>query len=1307
LNSRSLITCLCVILLIAIACIPLLNTTAEESMTTFDGFTDNTITFMNGGNKDTSTQISIEKKSQIYNASLEITGKDDGNNNWPSNLSVDIGNDGDSQWRFQGPGYGRMGNQTLFNDTNSEQFAFFNQNNTSTETKPFLIPKNATVTSAKLEVSAGGSYQGKFGCRDLSAPTATRTYSRFTGRCVGSDGKFYVRNTYSTSTINVYKDLATFMSSGSTLTTFTVAGLSNYCQMMFLNNHIYFSGSSVVKYSLATSSVVTTTLPGGTTSWNWGGGGQCGLATDGVYIYVLSGTSLKIYDLNENLQRSVTLPQSQSSFNTCFAIGRYFYTVDYTGFTATATACKIEYKVDGDTGTVNTYSDCLLDSPTLYVYLTCASYDYFGNNLLVTNGNPSNYADTSFVIANAGLNVGGSGGLENLTLDVGSDGGTPEWKNNGNLNTSKWSPDLATGINTYLATAPVDFTDTWGNDMVTVPVNFTSDTKGSLWVGNVSITYTYTAKVQFAAELQSLIPATGEGNVTILFGVDSKSAGRCTLSNLLIDFEPPNKAPVLNAIPSVFTIDEGVTDNEFLDLSVFYSDDRDNPEDMTYELDWQTHLTYLSCGIWNSTYLSVDCSVDPDWNGQFTARVKATDSGGKATLSNDFNITVLPVNDEPTADEAIADIFLDEDGVNNNTIILNRTETTYFTDIEDDMLSFDVELDPDGDLGVIPVTAQIIEKTSNDDAVEVIATDNWNGMVKLRIFADDDPMFEHTSNPYWDINVTVNPVNDPPVWDKIDDIHMDEDTSLEDAIKLPDLITDVDNDVGEIIFSIFSYTNKSRITIDLDDTSCLDILPQADWDGQSQVLLQANDGSAKVTTNFKVFIDGINDKPLVTISSVKEGDTIDDIVSVSGLASDKENDLQKVEVRVGTGDWEEAIGTSSWKYDLETINITNGAITIEARSYDGELYSDIFLINVTVENIIEGNDAPVLEITSQENGTKVKDSVSVSGTCSDADGDMITLIDYSFTGTDTWLNTTTTDDYATFDLTMDLSTFEPGEFEITVRAFDGKEFGYAYLTLEVIEGELPPPDDDVVDDDVVDDDVVDDDDIDDKTSVMDYWWLFLIIGLALLILIIIIVVIIIVARKKKDDDEEQVPQPVAEPIPAPIAAAPLAPPPPEQTYQGPAPVSPDPYQDPYAEPQGAFPEPSPVEASPPMPAPEPEPALLDPTVVAGFLPPANVQYETQPESGLDGWSVDEQQPPPPPGEVPLPDPTPAPAGSPEADLAALFGDVGGEEMAPSPPQEPEVLQVACHNCGEMMEITVTERPLTIVCWNCQAEGMIE
>jgi hypothetical protein len=57
-----------------------------------------------------------------------------------------------------------------------------------------------------------------------------------------------------------------------------------------------------------------------------------------------------------------------------------------------------------------------------------------------------------------------------------------------------------------------------------------------------------------------------------------------------------------------------------------------------------------------------------------------------------------------------------------------------------------------------------------------------------------------------------------------------------------------------------------------------------------------------------------------------------------------------VEVKIGETDWATATGTTLWSYDWTTYTSQNGIYTISARSYDGEDYSEIKSITLTVDN---------------------------------------------------------------------------------------------------------------------------------------------------------------------------------------------------------------------------------------------------------------------------------------------------------------------------------------------------------------------
>lgn len=58
--------------------------------------------------------------------------------------------------------------------------------------------------------------------------------------------------------------------------------------------------------------------------------------------------------------------------------------------------------------------------------------------------------------------------------------------------------------------------------------------------------------------------------------------------------------------------------------------------------------------------------------------------------------------------------------------------------------------------------------------------------------------------------------------------------------------------------------------------------------------------------------------------------------------------LQKVEIRIDNGEWQNATGTLNWTY-VHTKKLENGNHTIYTRSYDGENYSNEVSIIIEVK----------------------------------------------------------------------------------------------------------------------------------------------------------------------------------------------------------------------------------------------------------------------------------------------------------------------------------------------------------------------
>ncbi len=101
--------------------------------------------------------------------------------------------------------------------------------------------------------------------------------------------------------------------------------------------------------------------------------------------------------------------------------------------------------------------------------------------------------------------------------------------------------------------------------------------------------------------------------------------------------------------------------------------------------------------------------------------------------------------------------------------------------------------------------------------------------------------------------------------------------------------------------------------------------------------------------NYEQSQDAPNTEPQVEITYPSEGDVFQQgsTINVQGTASDDES-VTLVQVKVDTKPWQDATGTDSWSFQIDTSGLSVGQHTIWARSYDGFDYSYFAWVNVTV-----------------------------------------------------------------------------------------------------------------------------------------------------------------------------------------------------------------------------------------------------------------------------------------------------------------------------------------------------------------------
>ncbi len=93
-----------------------------------------------------------------------------------------------------------------------------------------------------------------------------------------------------------------------------------------------------------------------------------------------------------------------------------------------------------------------------------------------------------------------------------------------------------------------------------------------------------------------------------------------------------------------------------------------------------------------------------------------------------------------------------------------------------------------------------------------------------------------------------------------------------------------------------------------------------------------------------------NQVPDVMITSSLESMVLTGSVAITGTAQDADGTIQEVSIAIDEGVWIIVTGTTTWSYMWDTVLVANGEHNISARSFDGNDYSEIASVTVSVLN---------------------------------------------------------------------------------------------------------------------------------------------------------------------------------------------------------------------------------------------------------------------------------------------------------------------------------------------------------------------
>jgi len=200
--------------------------------------------------------------------------------------------------------------------------------------------------------------------------------------------------------------------------------------------------------------------------------------------------------------------------------------------------------------------------------------------------------------------------------------------------------------------------------------------------------------------------------------------------------------------------------------------------------------------------------------------------------------------------------------------------------------------------------------------------------------------------------------------------------------------------------------------------------------------VRSYDGTHHSTSTRVLF--KVDNPPVVELDGEWGGTTVQGTVTLTGRAYD-DNRLYRIEVRIGTGAWAEALGTAEWSFGLDTTLLGHEDVQVVVRAYDGHLHSQELVVTLHVDN------PPAVTGSDLLPGARLYDVHEVNGAARD-DG----AIDHVEFQVDegVWARAGGTDEWT---FALDTNDLSGGPHTLRVRAFDGTYWSEVYEAAFVVD----------------------------------------------------------------------------------------------------------------------------------------------------------------------------------------------------------------------------------------------------------------
>ncbi|MCF7921048.1 MAG: tandem-95 repeat protein, partial [Candidatus Cloacimonetes bacterium] len=515
-------------------------------------------------------------------------------------------------------------------------------------------------------------------------------------------------------------------------------------------------------------------------------------------------------------------------------------------------------------------------------------------------------------------------------------------------------------------------------------------------------------------------PAADYTGMALVFVTCTDGSGLSDTEGFVLTVVNVNDAPVIN-LPDEFSFPE---DEEFETSFYGYVSDIDG-DALSLNANAADHLQIGIDGM------QVTFVPDADWNGTETVTFTVNDNQGRAVASDDVDIVVTAVNDDPSI-TLPASVTLQED------IAEIIDFTPYLNDIDGDILT------------ITPYGNEYIALDVNGYDVTLTPAADWFGTTDLAFLVDDN---QGGNQAFGAMQVIVNAVNDAPEIDLPDNFSFMEDADL--TVDFTGFLSDPDSDLLTL-----SVSGNTEIIVTITDYS-VHFSAGADYYGSEILTFNVDDNQGRLIASdqVEVVVTPVNDEPVISGFIPEELDIVIDVeteINFSVAASDVDSEIAY--------QWFLNSIDLSNPQNYLTLDFTSPGINVIIVNVSDEEYTVSVTWQITFEQP-ENYDRPWVPVI-YTNSTVAYCEVMINGEPAAEDDEVGAFVNYECRGVGYIIQNSGSSystmniqgstpelvNFAIYDASMDAVLVS----EFTTMSSPGGDIGYPPDYLPVYIGELPP-----------------------------------------------------------------------------------------------------------------------------------------------------------------------------------------------------------------------------------------------------------